>query len=93
MADQAKLVEQIGEKVTGEALAVATAAGVAASVTVVGDRPAVTLVRVAEDCGARMIVVGSRGEGPITGALLGSVPHKLIQISPVPVLVVPVGKG
>ncbi len=37
---------------------------------------------------ARMIVVGSHGEGPLAGALLGSVPHKLVQLSEQPVLVV-----
>ena len=36
-----------------------------------------------------MIVVGTRGEGPISGVLLGSVPYKLVHRSHVPVLVVP----
>ena len=36
-----------------------------------------------------MIVVGSTGESPLRGAIVGSTPHKLIQLSPVPVLVVP----
>jgi nucleotide-binding universal stress UspA family protein len=35
-----------------------------------------------------MIVVGSHGEGPLKGAIIGSTPHKLIQLSSVPVLVV-----
>ena len=35
-----------------------------------------------------MIVVGSHGERPIAGALLGSVPHKLLHLSETPVLVV-----
>jgi len=34
-------------------------------------------------------VVGGTGERPIVGAVLGSVPHKLLYLSPVPVLVVP----
>ena len=37
-----------------------------------------------------MIVVGTHGEHPLTGAVLGSVPHKLLHLSAVPVLVVPV---
>jgi nucleotide-binding universal stress UspA family protein len=36
-----------------------------------------------------MIVVGTRGEGPVAGALLGSVPYKLVHRSSIPVLVVP----
>jgi len=34
-------------------------------------------------------VVGSYGEHPIKGALLGSVPHTLLHLSERPVLVVP----
>ena len=38
---------------------------------------------------ALAIVVGGSGERPILGAILGSVPHKLLHRSTVPVLVVP----
>jgi nucleotide-binding universal stress UspA family protein len=37
-----------------------------------------------------MIVVGTHGEHPLAGAVLGSVPHKLLHLSDLPVLVVPV---
>jgi len=47
------------------------------------------LVDVAERLAARMIVVGTRGESPLRGALVGSTPHKLLQISERPVLIVP----
>jgi nucleotide-binding universal stress UspA family protein len=36
-----------------------------------------------------MIVVGTQGESPLRSALLGSIPHKLLQLSDRPVLVVP----
>ena len=36
-----------------------------------------------------MIVVGSHGEAPLKGAILGSTPYKLVQLSETPVLVVP----
>ena len=37
---------------------------------------------------AQLLVVGTRGHGPISGALLGSVSHALIKRSQVPVTVV-----
>jgi nucleotide-binding universal stress UspA family protein len=38
---------------------------------------------------SRTIVVGSASERPLTGFILGSVPHKLVHRSRIPVLVVP----
>ena len=38
---------------------------------------------------ARLIVVGTYGESPIRGAILGSTPHKLLHWSGRPVLCVP----
>ena len=60
-----------------------------ADTSVVDARPAEALLKVAADRGARMIVGGECGEHPLTGAVLGSVPHKLLHLSKVPVLVVP----
>ena len=47
------------------------------------------LLEVAEERDARMIVVGSYGEAPLKGAILGSTPNKLLHIADRPVLVVP----
>lgn len=47
------------------------------------------LIAVAADTGASTIVVGTVGESPISGAILGSVVLRLVQRSPYPVLVVP----
>jgi nucleotide-binding universal stress UspA family protein len=47
------------------------------------------LLRLAEEREARLIAVGSYGESPLRGAVLGSVPHELLHLSPVPVLAVP----
>ena len=52
-------------------------------------KPAHALVEAAEQHGARMIVVGSHGEAPLKGAILGSTPYKLLHQTEVPVLVVP----
>jgi nucleotide-binding universal stress UspA family protein len=58
---------------------------------VVEQSPAEALVALAEARDARVIVVGTRGERPLHGALIGSTPHKLLHLSRRPVLVVPTG--
>jgi nucleotide-binding universal stress UspA family protein len=54
----------------------------------VGD-PVERLVEVAEEQRAVMVVVGSRGRGPLKSALLGSVSAGLAAKAPCPVVVVP----
>ncbi len=53
------------------------------------ERPVDLLIRLADEHDARMIVVGSYAESPLRGAVLGSVPHKLLHLSERPVLAVP----
>ena len=53
------------------------------------ERPAAALVEVADARDARFIVVGTWGESPLRGAILGSTPHKLLHLSHRPVVVVP----
>lgn len=58
--------------------------------TIVVERaPAEALVALARERDARMIVIGTYGEGPLRGALLGSTAHKLLHLSDRPVVVVP----
>ena len=47
------------------------------------------MIQTAKDQNAGMIVVGRRGLGTFARLLLGSVTHRLIQQSPIPVVVVP----
>jgi nucleotide-binding universal stress UspA family protein len=55
----------------------------------VQDRAADALVRVAQARQAEVIAVGHGGEGPMRGALLGSITYEMVHRAPVPVLVVP----
>jgi nucleotide-binding universal stress UspA family protein len=81
-------LHELGEQVTGEGVAQARESGIEARVELVAERPAEALAELAERREAKMIVVGSYGESPLRGALLGATPHKLLAITHVPVLVV-----
>jgi nucleotide-binding universal stress UspA family protein len=85
--DYLDAVREFGEKATGEAVEKAKEAGVEAEAVLVRKEPAEGLAELADERDARMVVVGSHGERPIAGALLGSTPHKLLHISHKPVLV------
>jgi nucleotide-binding universal stress UspA family protein len=82
-------IRQVGEKVTAQAVERAKSQGVEVEIELVNERPTEALISLADKHDARAIVVGSYGEHPIKGALLGSVPHKLLHLSERPVLVVP----
>jgi nucleotide-binding universal stress UspA family protein len=88
-AEHRRALQELGERATAEALERTRGADVELDVALVPLKPAEALVALAEEREARMIVVGTHGEGPFASALLGSVPHKLLHRSRVPVLVVP----
>jgi nucleotide-binding universal stress UspA family protein len=85
---QREAVEELGEQVTATGVERAKAAGVEYEVEMVNEHPDHALISVAEEHNARMIVVGSHGESPLRGALLGSTPYRLVHSSKTPVLVV-----
>ena len=72
----------------GEAVAVLTKAGLIARRLVLTGRPATLIVDVASDFRAELVIVGSRGLGPLASMLLGSVSAEVVDHAPCPVLVV-----
>ena len=78
-----RLVDGIVEELQGAGL---TAEGTVRPST--GGSPAGAILEYASQVGAGMIVVGSHGHSVLGGLLIGSVAHKLTQLSTCPVLVV-----
>jgi nucleotide-binding universal stress UspA family protein len=89
IAEHEEAIEEFGEKVMGEAKRQAESHDIEAEYEMVAKRGPEAVAEAAEERGARMIVVGSYGETPLKGAILGSTPYKLLHISPCPVLIVP----
>jgi nucleotide-binding universal stress UspA family protein len=88
--DLDEALKEMGERVTGEGADTARAAGVDVEVMLLrSDNPASGISELAAERNARMIVVGTHGESPLKGAIIGSTPHKLVQVANTPVLVVP----
>ena len=50
--------------------------------------PAHTLIDIVERFGCEAIIMGARGRGPLTAALMGSVSQDVLRHSPVPVTIV-----
>ena len=87
---QRELMRDEGQRLLDEAVAIAGSRGVEATPELIPQRAAAALASVADERGARMIVVGTYGESPLKGAILGSTPHKLVQMATVPVVVTPI---
>ncbi len=82
-------VRAVAEEATSKAAERAREAGVEIEVELRAERPVEALLSLAAERDARAIIVGTYGEHPIKGAILGSTPHKLLHLSEHPVLVVP----
>lgn len=87
--DYAAALKELADKRIAEGIERAASQGVKVEGTVIERAPAKGLVELAAARDARLIVVGTHGESPWRGALVGSTPHKLLQLSDRPVLVVP----
>jgi nucleotide-binding universal stress UspA family protein len=89
-AEHEKALEEVGRRVGATALAQAEEAGIEAEVALVHERPASAILDVARQRDAHLIVIGTHSESPLKGAILGSVPHKLLHVADRPVVVVPI---
>ena len=75
------------EKVQSELLTVLTKGTSIETVHLKGD-PAHQILDYAKDHGQELIIIGSRGLSGVKGVMLGSVSHKVSQLSSCPVLIV-----
>jgi nucleotide-binding universal stress UspA family protein len=91
IAEHEEAIEELGEKVMAQARAQAAERGAEVEELLVAKRPVEALIGVGEEREARMIVVGSHGEAPLKGMILGSTPSKLLHLAERPILVVPTG--
>jgi nucleotide-binding universal stress UspA family protein len=89
MADYAAALRELAESRLGEGRELAAGSGVEIETVIAEQAPARALVELAQERDVRVIVIGTRGESPIRGALIGSTAHKLLHLSERPVLVVP----
>ena len=76
------------EHIAEAAVAAAAAVGVNATAHTAHGDVVDCICAASETLNADLVVVGSRGHGPVTGALLGSVSHALIKRSQIPVTIV-----
>jgi nucleotide-binding universal stress UspA family protein len=87
--DMRAALERVADHALGRARADLEAAGIEVETRIESHKPADSIVAVAREVGASLVVVGTVGENPITGAILGSVVLRLLHRSPFPLLVVP----
>ena len=77
-----------GEHLMAPARALLDAAGVSYETDVGVGEAAHMLVEMIENAGADMVIVGAKGQGALSSALLGSVSQAVAHASPVPVTIV-----
>jgi nucleotide-binding universal stress UspA family protein len=84
--------DEIKAKVAEQAKTIASESGLKTSKHVVvglGNRVGDRIAEIAQDTGADLIVVGTRGHGALGSLVLGSVTQRLLHVAHCPVLAVP----
>ncbi|KQL50849.1 hypothetical protein AN964_24880 [Heyndrickxia shackletonii] len=81
-------IQKEGENLLNNMKVKAEAEGIQAQTVYLQGDPAVQIVQLAEKENHQLIVIGSRGLGNIKEMMLGSVSHKISQLSHCPVLIV-----
>jgi nucleotide-binding universal stress UspA family protein len=85
-----ELMDTESERATAEIEDMAKEAGVVYSKRVAGGDPADELLKISQELGADLLVMGSIGRSGLSKILLGSVAEKVVRHSKVPVLLVPI---
>lgn len=88
VADLRAILKEMGAELEVAAHEKLANKGIEHELVLIDSRPAPGLAQVAEERDARMVIVGGAGEAPLKGALLGATPHKLLNLTDRPVLVV-----
>jgi len=88
-----RVLDQVETDAQGRLVAALEACGVAGDCRVTRERAATALVRVAEEQGADLLVVGTRGRTGIPRVLLGSVAEAVVRSAGCSVLVVRLREG
>ena len=85
---QERVEEEVGTRLNEQVRRVREAGGEVAGTHARVGRPDAEIVGLAGELGARLIVLGSRGHGPLRSALMGSVSDSVVRHARCPVLVV-----
>lgn len=83
-----RLRQQAQQVLDGEVSKIQEAGGPLADVHLKMGRADVEVVRLAQQIGAGLLVIGNRGQGTITRILLGSDAESIVRHAPCPVMVV-----
>lgn len=89
---QREAVEDLGHRELERGSARAARRDIEVETLLIDKKPAEALAEAASARSARLIIVGTHGEKPLHAAIVGSTPTRLLGVSEVPVLVVPLAR-